>query len=53
MLHTVNAPAFDRTEAVAKRRLEQQLRLIAQQRVVELGKELQTLGQMVYRFSIG
>src|SRR5215472_14055201 len=53
MLHTINAPALNRPEGVAERRLQQQLRLVAEQRVLDLRKELQTASKMVQRLGIG
>jgi hypothetical protein len=47
MLHAISAPAPNRPQRVTERRLQQQLQLVASDRVVDGGKELQTTSKMV------
>ena len=46
MPHTLSAPAVDRPQRVAERNLEQQFRLIALHRLVDMGNLIQPLFQM-------
>ena len=52
MLHIINAPTLGRAQGVAERCLKQQLRFVAQLRVIDVRKELQTARQMVQRFAL-
>src|SRR5215475_15301030 len=45
-LYVVRTPAFDSSEGVAERRLQQQLKFIAEHRVVDARDQLQSVFQM-------
>src|SRR5262245_11945806 len=46
ILHAVSAPAFDSSEGIAERGLKEQLKFVAEHRVVDAGGQFQPLFQM-------
>src|ERR1700732_1837007 len=52
MLHTLNTPAFSRSEGVAERGLQQHLQLVAEPQVVDIWNQIQTLFQMTDGFVV-